>query len=49
MPIIEIVGGQGEAAPQSLSRRLGWFVLIWIASTAAIFLAAGAIRLLVPH
>lgn len=49
MLIIEIVRGQGEAAPRSFGRRMGWFALIWMTSTAAIFLAAGAVRLIVPH
>ncbi|GBQ65521.1 hypothetical protein AA103196_1146 [Ameyamaea chiangmaiensis NBRC 103196] len=49
MPIIEFVSGQGEGAPKSRLRRLGWFALIWALSTAAFIAFATVLRLFVPH
>lgn len=39
--------GDEDASP-TRSRRLLWFVALWIAGVAAVALVAGAIRLLMP-
>lgn len=48
MAIIDVVKGDGAEAPRLLRARVGWFVGIWAASTAAFFIGASLLHLLVP-
>ncbi|WP_010668464.1 DUF2474 family protein [Acetobacter aceti] len=48
MATIEIVKGDGSRASRHLSIRLAWLIAIWIVSTAAFFIAASLLHLLVP-
>lgn len=45
---IDVVKGDGSEAPLCLRARVGWFVAIWAASTAAFFTGASLLHLLVP-
>ncbi|MBB2202227.1 DUF2474 domain-containing protein [Gluconacetobacter tumulisoli] len=49
MAIIEVVRGDGSHAPRRWSVRFGWLAGIWAASTAAFFVAASLLHLLVPR
>ncbi|NHN86330.1 DUF2474 family protein [Acetobacter musti] len=48
MAVIEVVRGDGLRASRHLSIRLAWLAAIWIVSTAAFFVAASLLHLLVP-
>ncbi|CAI9119277.1 DUF2474 domain-containing protein [Brytella acorum] len=49
MATIEIVKGDGSEAPRRWSARFGWLVGIWAVSTAAFFIGASLLHLLVPR
>ncbi|QHI95516.1 DUF2474 family protein [Aristophania vespae] len=48
MAIIKIVQQEDEKTPQSLWKRLGWFVLIWGSGTATIMIIASLLHFIIP-
>ncbi|MBB2206556.1 DUF2474 domain-containing protein [Gluconacetobacter takamatsuzukensis] len=48
MAITEIVKGNGDDAPKRLGVRIGWFVGIWALGTAALFVVAMLLHLIIP-
>ncbi|MBB2162053.1 DUF2474 domain-containing protein [Gluconacetobacter sacchari] len=49
MAITDVVRGNGDGAPKRLTARIGWFVAIWALSTAAFFVVASLLHLIVPR